>query len=325
MTLIQSNYIVLFAYCKIVKGKDKNILCDLQKGKIKYIPQAMITVITLLQSQPYLEVKEYFKAEETIFLSYVTFLLQEKFAFQSELAASHFPDLENSWSSPEIINNAIVEYSFTHYNLKSLFVQLDDLLTKFIELRLTVCRENNLNELVDVLEYCSQSVCCSLQIMLPSCAPTYCSKIINTLDQFPIVNRIVFYSSEAKHTVNREKHTVYFIPESLEDITKATIASTVLINNIAYYHECQNHNPYYNKKVAITAKGQIKNCIKNKKVFGSLSKQPLKQVVNSDEFQEFWYVTPDQIIDIQDSELRYNYLITHDMKRRADGKYQLIV
>lgn len=112
--------------------------------------------------------------------------------------------------------------------------------------------------------------------------------------------------------------------ETLNEITHSNINRKYLINNIQYFYECQEYNPYYNKKVSIDRKGDIKNCIKNKAVFGNILYNKLEAVIQSQAFREFWFVSHDRILEIKDSELRYNYIITNDLEKVSDQYYRLI-
>jgi len=125
--------------------------------------------------------------------------------------------------------------------------------------------------------------------------------------------------------LEKDDQQTFFITQTLVDITNANIDRKFLINNIEYYYECQKYNPYYNKKVSIASNGQINNCIKNKAVFGNIKDDSILDIVTSKKFQEFWNVTHDQIIDIQMSELRYNYIITNDLEKQSDGKFKIII
>ena len=74
MTQSKDTYLLLFSFCKVVKGEEKSIICDFQKEKIKFIPNEMVTVIEMLQEQTFDFVKSQFVEDLGIFNSYITFL-----------------------------------------------------------------------------------------------------------------------------------------------------------------------------------------------------------------------------------------------------------
>ena len=161
-----TQYLVLFSFCKVVKGKEKSVICDFQKEKIKFIPNEMVEVIRMLQKQPFEIVREYFKKDAEIFDSYIKFLIAEGFAFYNK-SRENFIEIENYWASPEVINNAVIEYGFKNYNLKNILIQLDYLYTKFVELRFNTFEEEHVSELEEILNYCENSILRSIRLYFP--------------------------------------------------------------------------------------------------------------------------------------------------------------
>lgn len=320
----QSNkYLQLFSFCKIVEGVEQSIICNFQKEKIKFIPNEMGTVINMLNNQPFQEVKEFFKDDLEIFNSYLDFLLEEQFAFFTETNAN-FIEMEDYWASPEFINNAILEYDFKTYSMIDVLDQLDEMLTKHIEFRLTNFDESNIEPLKEIIHHCTNSVVRSIRIYFPFHSEAVSERIMNELNIYPIVECSAIYDSKVSGIIKMNNRTTLFIPQSLIDITRANIDRKFLVNNIRYFYECQRFNPYYNKKVSIDRQGNIKNCIKNRAVFGNVNNDKLSEITSTKEFQEFWKITHDQIMDIKDSELRYNYVITNDLEKLDEGLYRTI-
>ena len=318
-----NNYLVLFNFCKIVEGVEQSIICNLQKEKIKFIPNEMIVVINMLNNQPFHEVKEFFQDDLDIFDSYIDFLLEEKFAFFSE-TNSHFIEIEDYWASPEFINNAILEYDFKAYDIVNVLDQLGELLTKHIEFRLTNFDESNIEKLKEIIDHCTNSVVRSIRIYYPFHSKELSKRIMDEFNLYSIIECNIVYSNNINKTIEKNNSTTRFISQTLYEITTANIDRKYLINNIRYFYECQKFNPYYNKKVSIDRLGNIKNCIKNRAVFGNVNNDELSNIISTKDFQEFWEVTHDKIIDIKDSELRYNYIITNDLEKLDEGFYKIL-
>ena len=73
-----NKFLNLFTFCKVIEGTEQSIICDFQKLSIKYIPNSMVEVIKMRQSNDYLPVKEEFSDQKGIFKSYVNFLIKFK-------------------------------------------------------------------------------------------------------------------------------------------------------------------------------------------------------------------------------------------------------
>lgn len=318
-------YLILFTFCKIVSGKEKNIICNLQKPKIKFIPNELVEVIKLLKETPLEIVRELFIEDGEIFDSYVDFLIKEDFAFFHK-EKDYFPEIAENWESPEHINNAIIEYNFEYYNIMDLLYQLDDLQVKFIEIRLVNFTKKNIDELENILSFSSISVLRSIRIYIPYSSQQLATEIIDKTRKFPVLDSLIFYNyNTISNKLSEKIEDVFFIKNSLKSINEANIEKKYLINSISFYTECKKYNPYYNKKVCIDKKGNIKNCIKNRIVFGNLSTASLGNTISTEEFRDFWYANHDKIIDVQHDELRYNYMITNDLLKIDDNKYKILI
>src|SRR5690606_36461269 len=66
-------------------------------------------------------------------------------------------------------------------------------------------------------------------------------------------------------------------------------------NHIHHITESQRHNTCLNRKIAIDAEGNIKNCPSMAKSYGNIKDTRLTDVVNNPEFQKLWFIHKDQI------------------------------
>lgn len=317
-----NKFLNLFTFCKVIEGTEQSIICDFQKLSIKYIPNSMVEVIKMLQSNDYLTVKEEFSNQKGIFKSYVNFLIKEKFVFFSD-ERENFVSINNNWASPEIINNAIIEYDFNNFDLKNTLDQLDDLNCKFIELRFLSYDELKTNQIEDILNYCNDFGFRSLRLFLPYIDNRTSSKIYHKFKRFKKVEVFIFYNSQ-KEKVTYKTHNTIFVKKGIEEIRTSNFNEKDIIIDLEYFFEAQKYNPYYNKKVSIDYLGNIKNCIKNIAVFGNINTQSIESIVQLSTFQEFWNVTHDKILDICKNEMRYNRLISNDFIKVDENFYQII-
>ena len=59
-------------------------------------------------------------------------------------------------------------------------------------------------------------------------------------------------------------------------------------------------------------------------VFDNVNDVELKTIITKEEFQEFWNVNHDLIIEFKNDELRYNKLITNDLIKLDSNLYSII-
>lgn len=311
----------LFSFCKVIKGKDNAIICDFQKENIEFIPVEMVDVIYDLEKHSVEDLEKKYIQDIEIFKSYIEFLEKEGFGIVHKERLK-FKEISLEFSTPEYINNAIIEYGFSNYNLLKIVNELDELLNKFIELRLSSFNIDNLEELIKILSFLENSVCRGITIMFPYTPHT--NIILEQVSKFNIVRCVYFYGYKKNKIILKNHKEVFFVTENLSEINKAIPNHNYIVNNIEYFIEAQNYNPYYNKKIAINMYGDIKNCIKNKSIFGNVLTHSIKDIIFSSQFQEFWYATHDKILGIKDSELRYNMIVCNDLEKKDNGYFKAI-
>ena len=93
-------FFCLFASCKIVSGLSRSTICDIERGKVYFIPNELAGLLN-----------EGFIAQKLIPLQFKDWI--EEFV-SSELGfwtqnPEYFPKISLDWDSPELINNAILE------------------------------------------------------------------------------------------------------------------------------------------------------------------------------------------------------------------------
>lgn len=302
---------------KIIKGKDYSLICDFQKQAIKFIPNLMVSFIDDLMIMDLKELKCLYPKE--IYEEYLKFLIKENFVFFSS-KKEEFIVLENKFYTPEIINNAVIEYRSGQYDIKNVLKQLDLLLCKFIEIRFIFF---NIEEIYDILCSIDEFVLRSIRIYVPFINYKDSCQLYYKLRNLKKLESIVFYGAD--QFKNTFKYKVFYIKESIKEIRKGNLNNNEIIINLKFYLECLQYNPYYNKKVCIDDQGNIKNCIKNRKIFGNVNKHAIDKIINKKDFQEFWRITHDMILEYKDDPLRYNKIITNDLDKISDSLYKIVL
>ncbi|RVU90947.1 hypothetical protein EH230_08590 [Flavobacterium columnare] len=316
---MSNKYFNIYPFCKIVSGKDSHIICDLQKQNIKFIPFSLVEVINLLEKEEFKTVEEQFEEQKGVFNSYINFLIKEDLGFFSDYKTPFIP-IPEDYLTPDNINNAAIEIAGLE-NLENLFLQLDDLHCQFIELK--VISTIDLEQLANKLEIIEKLQLRSLQLFIPFEKEMATSKIVKLFKKVKKAVTIAVYNCP-KDWQLKGNFQVKYLKKSLEEIQKGNSTEKDLIINLSYYFLAKKYNPYYYKKIAINSKGEIKNCLKNKRSFGTIQDFKLAEVIEKSDFQELWFVNHDCIVDIKDSPLRYNRILTNDLKKVEENLYELV-
>src|ERR1700752_3163423 len=106
------NVFNLFANCIPVKGKYRSIICDIHRGRFRFIPNALYYILTHFKKHTITEVKEKFNRENDNFIDeYFTFLEQNEFIFFcSRQEQKLFPKLDLKFEYPSVITNCIIDF-----------------------------------------------------------------------------------------------------------------------------------------------------------------------------------------------------------------------
>lgn len=310
------NYLNIYAFCKKVKGKEKSVICDLHRGNIKFIPNEMYSILEELEVNSIGFILNKYTEKVDIINYYIDFIQKSNFGFISN-EKKVFVEIENKFETPEVINNAIIEYGFETYILLKVIDNLNKLNTKFIELRITKFSSDNQYELRKVLYYLSTSSVINISILLPYDRDEH-HNILSLKEQYPIINKMVFYNFHEDIIDGN----ILYTKKNITQINNYNKENTI-VNSIEFYYESLKYNTYYNKKISIDKAGNIKNCIKNDTVFGNVNTNNILDVISTKSFQELWTANNDRIIDVKNNPLRYNLMISNDLIKTNNNEYKI--
>lgn len=312
------DFFKIYAHNIPVKGKIRSAVYNLQQGAIIFIPTILYDILQCLSKQSLKEVQiQYAPENDTLFRTYIQFLLDRDLGFITK-EPEKFPKLSLCWSLPCTINTAVIDYHFDHYDIKSAIDQLDNLLCKHIELRVTLCNSTDVKHLTKLLRYAGNKVFRSLCLLIdyhPTLEETAAvDKIYRTCQK---IEHIIVYNAPTNIT----HQNIRYVQGTLESLRSH---KNQYIVNTHYFLESQQFNPYYNQKVCINREGDIKNCLRHKRKFGNINHSQIADVVNGEAFRELWYATPDKIEGVKDSELRYCLFMPYELVKDACTGYYKI-
>ncbi len=317
----------LFADCIPIKGYKRAVIYDLNRKKYVYIPNSMVEFIEEAEGESKADIiKKYGEVNVDLVQDYINFLEENEFVFWiPPLIASNFENLNKNWDDASQITNAILDIDAkTSYNLNNALEQLQNLGCKHIILR---------NFSIGSIEFYNQ-------LLVPFLASSYLSIEIITeydntikenlvnefLNSHKRVKAIIFHSAPINKIINEKK-----------DLSMGNIAYTqqkilspndCYHNSIEYFNTCvklfteaQLHHSYYNRKVAIDAEGNIKNCASHDIKYGNVNAHKIADIIATSEFQKLWFVKKDDTEVCKDCEFRYMCVDSRLPKQKEDGTW----
>jgi SPASM domain peptide maturase of grasp-with-spasm system len=297
----------LFASCIPVRGARRSVICDLQRQSSQPIPNGLYEILTAHAGKAVAEIKNVYdhQYDEEID-EYFEFLLGHEFGFWCA-DPERFPALDLTWEAPERITNAILDVDRrSDHDYAKIFRELDDLGCKALELR---CFERlPLAELRRILSAARYGRLRSIDL-LAAYAPELTPEVLENLaSEYRRISSIAVHSSPEDRALPpyRTGVTAAYRREVVDSPRCCgQIHPGYFVTNVETFAEAQKHNTCLNRKIAIDARGEIKNCPSMARSFGNARRVPLHSALAHRDFAALWAINKDQIAICKDCEFRY--------------------
>jgi len=301
------NYFMLFSCCLITKGFNRSIIIDTQRSSFHFIPNELTDLIEQFGLKTLDEITQQFNesAEMDIFSDYLNFLVENELGFYTS-TPSAFPAIATNFLSPNMINNAILDFRKNiKYEVDNRLKELEALGCEAVQIRIyenldpTVFKK--LTQIIERLSF-------RFVELLLNADTTYQKKDMSKLLRAnPNINKIVLYKSQRDDLISLNYYQVL-------ELRAATLISrdqcgqmgakyfTTSINHVIESH---NFNSCLNKKISIDEDGFIKNCPSLNQNFGNAEETSLIEALEKKGFKAIWTTGKEKIEVCKDCEFRH--------------------
>ncbi len=299
----------LFENCIIVKGYARCMVLDLQRNSFDFVPISLANLFTSNNTiDMNLVIRKYDKSEHPVLDEYISFLLDKEYVYEWEddETINLFPPLSTEWDYSASISNVILDINetlITESILKQIFRSFDKLNTRDIQIRLfgsiSVELLNMIIHLIDTSSLGAVSVLVSYKES---------QHFIKIVERCRKISSLVLHSSPENRILvdNTTGNRVFYVKQSIDSSKHCGIVHhSYFVKNIEHYTESLHHNTCLNRKIAIDAEGNIKNCPSMKESFGNIQDTTLEEAINKPGFKKYWNITKDQITKCKDCEFRH--------------------
>ena len=296
----------LYANCMPVKGARRSIICDLQKQRLRFIPNNLFYILTELADYSVADIKQKFegKTDQTID-EYFALLVKEDYGFWCD-EPEKFPPLDLAWDRPEPVTNSIIDIdSSSSHDYTEIFTQLDQLGCQAVQIR--AYDPLSMNQLEEILLACQHRRLRHLDLVIkfqPELTP---ETLADFCLRFQLISTISVYSSPAKYT-----HEVVPLPVFVRYYTHEVTPTSCGVVSPGYFslfqehfREAQQFNTCLNRKLSIAADGEIRSCPAMPQSFGNIRSTSLKSVAREPALIQIGSITKDQVAVCRDCEFRY--------------------
>ena len=296
----------LFASVVPVRGARRSTLCDLQRESVRLIPNGLYEILTLHRGKTVAEVQAAYENRfDREIEEYFEFLLREEMGFWCD-DPDAFPDLDLSWEGPELVTNAVIDVdASSDHPFAALFAQLDDLGCKALQLRyFRPCAPEEAHAVLSLLRYGRLR---AAELLAPW-SDAWTDRALEALcAEHPRLSGVVLHSApETRNGRSAGGAALLHRRERVESAAHCGFVSPAyFVVNMAAFTEAQRHNSCLNRKIAVDAAGEIRNCPAMPRSFGNAREVSLHSALLREGFRELWEVNKDQVEVCRECEFRY--------------------
>lgn len=310
----------LYECCIPVKGAKVSIICDLQRGNYMYISQGLYEILTVHKNEEIDTIKSNYETSihDTID-EYFEYLIENEWGFWNDEVEA-FPPLDLTFEQPETINNAIIDSNFSsNHNFEKIFLELDYLGCKFLELRFFDSISSD--DLDNILSYTNGYQFRNISIYIKYDENEIIDDLIRLVRKYPSIGYLFVHSSPERKTYSEKilRNLIYLKDNITESSCCGNIGLPTFAINTDFFLESQKYNNCLNKKISIDVDGYIKNCPSMTKNYGISDSNSLIETAFKKKFQSFWHIRKDQIMICKDCQFRY---ICSDCRAYLDNVYE---
>jgi len=279
----------------------------MQRGKYYTVPLTLVSFINEVSSTPLTSILSNLDhSEKAIAEEYMSFLIENELIFNcpNDLV-ENFPEISTDYHFPAYISNAVIETAdVTRSYLSIIFKQLAKLLC--FNIVLVIKCNLDKTQLEEILK------------MLDELEPYDVGLVLNSnldLDFPALKSKYNFLTSFTFHTTSIEPNSKYDSSLALnivytdKDFTDhrhcGIVDASFFTLGLPHYTESQHHNTCLNRKVAVDAEGNIKNCPSMKESYGNIKDTTLEEAINKPGFKKYWNIKKDEITKCKDCEFRH--------------------
>lgn len=317
------NKFKLFANCQPVKGARRSLICDIQRGEMKLIPNGLYDILTEYNGKTYNEIiEDYGEDNKPTIDEYFEFLEENEFIFWTP-DPQNFPDIDTEWDYPGAITNAIIDCNQqSAHNYEVIFQQLSDLGCKAVQLRFY--NTIGIQQLKEILNYTNKTRFQHIDLFVKH-DDAYTEEVVNELcGEHVRIQLICIHSAPATKQVTLEMYStrILYTEEIVNDHTHCgVIASEYFVVNMPTFFEAMKYNSCLNRKISVDVNGEIRNCPSLPQTYGNITTTSLHSALIQKDFKNLWEINKDQVEICKDCEFRLVCTDCRAFLKNPDDKY----
>jgi len=273
----------------LTKGYSRSVIMSFSKTEFDFIPNLLYDNITKHNRKyTFEDLKKRFNTRyPQLFKEYFSFLNENQYI--TDIPSSvldNFEDLPNSFDYPFTIENIII--SLSDLNFQILIDLFEDLPANFTK-NYGICVNASTHKLYKLIKTIMKRDVVFMKIL---------------------INEDIHFDFKE---INEYRDLIEL--ETIKNISSYLLSERYKLRwpqfsfNSIMYSESQAHHTYFNRKLYVGPKGEIKNAPECEETFGNINEienaEELKHIIATPEFQKYWYIHKELCDVCKDCEFRH--------------------
>lgn len=297
----------LFACCVPVRGARRSTVCDLQRHAYRFIPNVLFEILTEHAGKTPAQLEAlYGEGSRPVLDEYFAFLEGNELGFWCD-DPDAFPLLDLSWDRPEQVTNAVIDVDAgSAHPWATLLGELDGLGCRALQLRFFDAF--TLDEVEAVLEHTRAGRLRSIDLLLRHDPAWTDAELEGLCMRHQRISQVLVHSAPEDRVARTPRlGTPLCYRRQVVDSSAhcGHVNPTYFAITVEAFTEAQAYNSCLNRKIAVDARGAIRNCPAMPRSFGTAGSTPLRRALEQPEFREAWSIHKDQVETCRDCEFRY--------------------
>ncbi len=299
--------IKFFECCHFVKGVNRAIICDLQRGQYIFVPLALVELFTQFDKYSVEEIKKNFPVSDHEYIDeYLDFLVKEEFIFFTN-TPDLFPRISTEWDEPYVISNMIVDIDKIDHPWDKIMETITSLGCRHLQIRCFSVKK--IEYLVKILYVFFESRIASIELIVKWDGMLGEKDIIELFESSQRLFTLIIHSCKDNAVLesSRKKYgNIQLTKQVIDSSSHCGIISQDLfsINNGTYF-ESVNYNSCLNRKISIDVNGDLKNCPSMMQSFGNINEVSIQEALGKQDFKKYWHIKKDDIEVCKKCEFKY--------------------
>ncbi len=301
----------LYACCHLVSGSTRSIIYDLQRKECEFIPNILAEIIEKFDGiKSISEIKQFYESEyDDTIDEYFSFLVNHEFIFF--LAGSEnyrFPKIDLSFRQPGVLSQVTIVVD-TLFDERSQVILAEITELGCRDIQLIYLTATCFSKIASDLEHFSQSAFNSIEIISGYDPTLHRDEVIKLVQESHRISCWLIHSAPITERV-REQHfgmqEIIYSEKVYDAYARPEFTNAAGFKlNIESFTESHHKNAFYNGRICIDKKGELKTALFNQELFGNITENPIRKLLEDPRIELLWNSKKDNTAICKECEFRY--------------------